>query len=232
MIRTLAELSGYAYSKSDNTVWVNLYGSNTLETKLNDNTLRLSQETNYPWDGKVRIAVNEWDGGEFTLKLRIPGWSEDTTLQVNEQAIDVTGSGTFTEITRTWKAGDSIQIEFPMPAVLLESHPLVEETRNQIAVKRGPIVYCLESVDLPKEVRFDSVAMPASTQFVATFEPEILGGVTTLAGEFVLRDAENWSSLYRKIEADQGKRFEAKLIPYFAWGNRGKSQMSVWLPRD
>ena len=103
---------------------------------------------------------------EFILKMRIPGWAEKAVLYVNDKPFDVkTLPATYAEIRRRWSAGDVVLLELAMPAQLIEAHPLVEETRNQVAVKRGPVVYCLESCDLPVGVRVQDVKVPADTKF-------------------------------------------------------------------
>ena len=102
----------------------------------------------------MQITIDECPANEFALKLRIPGWADSATIHVNGQPANATATpGTYAEIRRNWKPGDMVELQLPMPAQLIEANPLVEETRNQVAIKRGPIVYCLESPDLPEDVR-------------------------------------------------------------------------------
>ncbi|TWT77586.1 Non-reducing end beta-L-arabinofuranosidase [Posidoniimonas polymericola] len=233
VVRTLAELSGYAYSKSDDALWVHLYGANKLSTELAGGRLRVTQQTDYPWDGAVTLTIDECPNAEFALALRIPGWCDGATLQVNDEETDATADANgYASIRRRWKPGDTVKLDLPMPVVLLESNPRVEETRNQLAVKRGPVVYCLEAADLPAGVRVDQLALPADAELTPRFEPDLLGGVTTITTDLLQRDQQAWSSLYRPASADPGERVKAKLVPYYAWGNRGPGEMSVWLPRD
>ncbi|WP_443939391.1 hypothetical protein [Pedobacter sp. MW01-1-1] len=137
--------------------------------------------------------------------------------------------GTYAELNRVWKKGDQVELNLPMEATLIEANPLVEENRNQIAVKRGPIVYCLESIDLPGKSIFNAF-VPVNTTFEAKAITISGTNMMSLVGKAKLESPNNWSKvLYRPVE-DKSTVAEIKLIPYFAWGNRGHSEMSVWLP--
>lgn len=118
-----------------------------------------------------------------------------------------------------------------MPPQLIESNPLVEETMNQIALKRGPIVYCLESNDLPEDVSLASVRMPTDGGWRPRFEAKMLEGVTVLEGTLVSKEIGDWNGkLYREFKHLESRRFSGTFIPYFVWSNRGPSEMTVWLP--
>jgi DUF1680 family protein len=235
VVRTIATVGGYAYGKSQRTVWVNLYGSNTLDTTLPDGArVRLEQDTLYPWNGDVRLKVVECDSEPIVFKLRIPGWAKSATLKVDGAPQDVVLTpGTYAAIERTWRAGTTIELSLAMPPQLIESHPLVEETRNHLAVKRGPVVYCLESVDLPGGISPADVRIPADVRLEPRFEADLLGGVTVLEGTFAKKSAGEWNGkLYREFQRSDGVPVQTALIPYYAWANRGRSEMSVWLPID
>ena len=234
VVRTVASVSSYAYGVSDNTIWVNLFGSNTFNSKLlSGSNVRLVQQTNYPWNGDIRIRLTECGSKRPTLKLRIPGWAKSATMKLNGRPAEVAlMPGTYATIDRTWK-GMTVDLALDMPTQLIESHPLVEETRNQVAVKRGPIVYCLESNDLPSGIDLASVRMPRDEQWNSRFDAKILEGVTVLEGTLVSREIGDWNGkLYREFKRSESIRFVGKLIPYFAWSNRGQSEMTVWLPLD
>ncbi len=233
LARTIAEVSGYAYGKSDNAIWVNLYGHNTLDTRLaNGSRVRLDQRTEYPWDGRIQITIAECPAESMELKLRIPGWAKSASLTVDGEpfAIELT-PGTYATLERTWRSGTVIELNLPMPVQLVESHPLVEETRNHLAVKRGPIVYCIESLDLPTGTSLKDVRIPGDMKLLPRFDAGLLDGVTVLEGHFLLSKTGDWhSKLYREYKRPEATSVRAKLIPYYAWSNRGKSEMSVWLP--
>ena len=135
------------------------------------------------------------------------------------------------EIRRPWKNGDTIELNLEMPPVLTESHPLVEESRNQVALKRGPIVYCLESTDLPADVRVEDVSIPKDIELTHRFEESLLHGVSVFEGDIQVRPRSDWhGKLYRPLRTIVDRKIRARFIPYYAWANRGESEMSVWLP--
>lgn len=235
VLRTLAESAGYAYAKSSNTIWVNLYGASTLTTKLGGQTVRLSQETEYPWNGRVRITVSECGAEPFALKLRVPGWTKGARVQRGggDSQLAMADSQGYTELRRRWQPGDTIDLDLPMPVRLMEANPLVEETLNQVAVQRGPVVYCLESVDLPPGTRITDVAIPADIDLVARFDRRLLGGCAVLEGLAQSRAASPWAGeLYREIQPTTSRPVEVSFVPYSLWANRGTGEMSVWLPRE
>ncbi len=232
LLRTLAELSGYVYSKNENTLWLNLYGANKLSTELMGEPLQVSQQTDYPWNGTVILNIEACPEKEFTFKLRIPGWTDGSTVKVNnEQEKPAKDEKGFCEIRRKWKAGDRIELDLPMATKLIQANPLVEEITNQVAIQRGPIVYCLESIDLPKGVELEEVLIPQNIRFRETYDANLLQGVIFLEGTAVAKQSEKWGNvLYREVDTGPTKEFELRLIPYYAWANRGPTEMSVWLP--
>jgi DUF1680 family protein len=118
-----------------------------------------------------------------------------------------------------------------MPARMIEANPLVEETRHQVAIQRGPIVYCLESPDLPDGVCVQDVIVPADAKFAPRFASDLLQGVAVIEADVLARPVSDWEgALYRPLNRTEAKSIRARFIPYFAWSNRGPSEMSVWLP--
>ena len=235
VLRTLAEVSGMAYSRAGDELWINLYGGNRLSTELNGSQLTITQTTAYPWDGQIEFAVDECGDQPFALKFRIPGWCDGATLSVNDVAVeDKLAAASYAELRRPWKVGDRVTLNLPMPPRLIEANPQVEETRNQLAVRRGPIVYCLESPDLPAGMRVHEVALTADANMQAVLEPGLLGGVTVIETTATTHLAGDWTGrLYRPLDnAAKGKAIDLRLIPYYAWANRGPSEMTVWMPRD
>ena len=235
LVRTIAESADYAYGKSDDTIWVNLYGGSALETELAGEKIRLTQETEYPWSGRVRIKVEAGGQKEFALKLRIPGWAKGAGVRLNlqpELAGSETGAPGYFQIRRVWKTGDTVDLDLPMPVRLMEANPLVEETLNQVAVQRGPVVYCLESPDLPTGVKISDVRIPTDIPLRARFDQRLLDGVVVLDGKVLARAGDAWGkNLYREVQPEKFQTISVKFVPYSVWQNRGPSEMSVWLPR-
>ncbi|HKX63067.1 MAG TPA: beta-L-arabinofuranosidase domain-containing protein, partial [Verrucomicrobiae bacterium] len=232
VLRTLAESAGYAYAKSSNTIWVNLYGMSTLTTKLGANTVMLAQETEYPWNGRARVTVRESSAEPFALKVRVPGWAKSAAARLNGALVETPlAAGTYAEFRRVWRPGDVLEIDLPMSVRLLEANPLVEETLNQLAVQRGPTVYCLESADLPPDTRIMDVAIPAGIDFVARYDQRLLGGCVVLEGMAQVRNSPRWKGeLYREFGVEDWKPLRIALVPYSLWANRGRGEMTVWLP--
>lgn len=235
VVRTIAEVNNYAYSLSDNGLWFNLYGSNNLLTKLKDgSTLSLAQITDYPWNGKIDIEIKQAPAKDLSIFFRIPGWCTGASLKLNDKVVDqALTSGVYAEVKRTWKAGDKIELNLPMPARLMEANPLVEETRNQVAVKRGPVVYCLESIDLPKGQKIFDIALSAKNELVPERIKIDNSDIMSLASEANLRGESSWKNqLYKEITPDKQNAVKVRLIPYYAWGNRGHTDMETWIPLD
>ena len=232
-LRTLCEAQNYAYTLGKNAIYVNLYGNNTLRTQLEGaGNIVLEQTTDYPWDGRVTIAVKELKGKkDFSLRLRLPEWCMKSLVQKNGLTITPRLENGYCVIDGTWKKGDAISFTMQMPTRIMEANPLVEENRGQVAVQRGPIVYCAESTDL-SGIDIDNVSIPLDAQF-RPVEMTIEGSrVMGLEGEVVVRGEASWKGqLYREVARQQQRR-TIRLIPYYAWGNRGKSEMTVWMPAD
>ncbi|WP_028666846.1 aceric acid hydrolase [Runella zeae] len=230
-VRTITEVSDYAYSLSDNAVWCNLFGSSQLQTTLkNGQAVSLQQESNYPWDGNVKITVEQLPADDFSLRLRLPSWCSEAKLFINGKSTPYTTDKGYVNINRKWKKGDIITWNMAMPTELLESNPLVEETRNQVAVKRGPMVYCLESNDMPSGARVFDVAIPSTATFKPTPTTLDNAPITALETTGVRINDQQWDkTLYRPV-SKQKKTVPLKLIPYYAWSNRGPSEMTIWVP--
>ena len=233
IIRTIAKMHTYAYSTSEKGIWVNLYGSNVLDTDLADGSnIKLTQQSNYPWDGNIKITVDSKKKKEYAMMLRIPAWAENATIKVNGEQIDqAPKAGSYAEVNRKWRKGDIVELELPMAPSLITADPNVEETRNQVAVKRGPIVYCLEGRDLESGTSINDIVVPTDIMLQPKYEANLLSGVTILEGEANVLPKADWSNqLYKPLVKPDLKKTPIKMIPYFAWANRGVHDMSVWLP--
>jgi len=231
LLRTIVRLGSWAYGVSDEGIWVHLYGSNTVETPLADgSTISLRQETDYPWDGEVEITVLRAASKPFSLMLRIPKWATGAEVVVNGKALEGTiPSGAYFPIRREWSEGDRVRLRLPMNVRLTEANPLVEELRNQVAVERGPIVYCLESHDLPDDMDTSEIVIPRNVRFDAEFDAA--RRATVLEGQAYRRTQRDWGDqLYRSAPSTPLKPIDIRLIPYYAWNNRGVCQMTVWMP--
>ena len=228
--RTLARFHERAAALGEQGLYVHLYGGSDLRAEQDGLVLALSEESDYPWDGRIAFTVTEAGGGGIPLLLRIPGWSSGASLTINGEDAAVTAPGTYTRIDRVWSAGDVVVLDLPMPVRVLRAHRLAEEAANQIAVQRGPVVYCLESADLPDGVRLEQAAWRRGTALTPV-EAEVEGHrVLALETELTVLPPADEDSLYDDLADAEVGAVAARLIPYHAWGNRGAGEMSVWLP--
>ena len=218
-LRTLCQAQEYAYALSGNTLWVNLYGNNTLTTK----DLVIEQQTDYPWDGKITLTIKKAKNLQ-TIQLHKPNWCDKYSVKVNGENADLS-------ITRKWKKGDKIELSLDMRPRLVEANPLVEEAKNQIAVMRGPIVYCLEGQDIQGDYRISDIALP--TDILLKEVPMTIEGhsFTALEGDAIVANDKTWDNqtLYRELSKPASRKVRIRLIPYYAWDNRGIQDMSLWL---
>lgn len=230
-LRTLCEAQDYAYSVADRAIYVNMYGANELRTKLCEaGDIMLTQETDYPWDGAVKLTLTGLKGKkQLKLLLRVPAWCDGMKVAVNGGEVQAEMHNGYLAIDRVWSKGDVVNVDMPMETKIMEANPLVEESRGQVAVQRGPIIYCLESNDL-QGVPIDDIALPVNAVFNVV--ETTIGGSRMMALETtaVRRSGASWKGTLYREAGRQKAEIGIRLIPYYAWGNRGKSEMTVWMP--
>lgn len=229
--RTLARFHERAASVAGDGLYIHLYGGSDLRGVLDDGrALALREDSDYPWDGRIEFTVTEAQGGGLPVHLRIPGWSSGATLTVAGESRPVGDAGAYTTIDGPLSVGDTIVLDLPLPVRVLRAHRLAEETANQVAVQRGPVVYCVEDADLPDGVLLEQAALRRGGAFeaeIAEIDGQRLVALTTTLA--VLPGGAQ-DSLYADLDSEPLSETTARLVPYFAWGNRGPGEMSVWLP--
>ncbi|WP_114558748.1 glycoside hydrolase family 127 protein [Desertihabitans aurantiacus] len=229
--RTLAQLHGYVASVSPAGVAVHLYGDADIRAVLPDGDgLELRLRSRFPWEEGAELDVEAVHGAGLPVRLRIPAWCTGATVSVDGVAVEDVRAGREVVLERDWRPGTRIRVGLPMPVRVQRSHRLAEEIQNQVAVTRGPLVYCLESTDLPPGVRLEQVALRRDVRLTPVAEEVAGHPVVTLHGEGVLLPLPGDDALYTDVEQDALGRVQLRLVPYFTWGNRGPSEMSVWLP--
>ncbi len=218
--RFLPALGRYFYATGKDSLYITLYGQNSVQLEISGKKLRVEEKTLYPWDGKVELRVFPDKPFRFSLYLRIPGWAlgkaipsalytfvnppeQRVTVKLNGKGIPLEVKKGFIKLERKWQAGDRIEIFLPMSVLKVKARPEVKDDRGKIALQRGPVVYCFESVDNGPDVL--KMKVPKNARFIPKYEPKLLGGVVVLrAGALTA-------------------------IPYYAWANRGRSLMKVWI---
>lgn len=236
--RILASLPGYFYSTSKTGVYVHLYDNSELDWHLESGTpLKVTQKTNYPWNGTVEIAVTPAEPTDFTVYLRIPNWAAGTQVTVNSEIVNDVKAGTYLPIRRRWAHGDVVHLKLDMPVQALAANPHVTDDLGRVAVQRGPLVYCMEQIDQPAGVALADVALTWGPSEEAQFSEELLGdllgGIVVLHhGGTVFENQQSHDSLYFHYSEDELKTRQVALtfIPYYAWANREATPMQVWTP--
>ncbi len=230
-IRTIAQIQEYFYSKASDGLYVHFYGGNELVTELDGQKVALTQQTAYPWDGTIELTLKNYPKNA-RLYLRIPGWAPSAEIRINGKVMETKATpGTYATLAHNWKKGDVVTLNLTMQPALIASNPLVEANRNQVAVRRGPVVYCLESPDIQPNSRIFDYKIPSNIQWEAQETTVANAELIMLEGELIQEKATNWqNNLYQAIDPENVQQTRVKLIPYFAWDNRGKSEMTVWIP--
>jgi hypothetical protein len=229
--RTLASLPGYLYSLDEQTVYVHFYADSQLDTRLpNGQPVQIRVQTDYPWSGDILLQPS---AGSYALALRIPGWASDADVRVNGQHVEGE-PGSYALIQREWREGDTVQLSLPMPIELLRANPRIEEDRASGVLRRGPVVYCVEQIDLSDGSVMDVYLPQDTSNLRAEVVPSLLGGVVAIEGNALLDTVPRQSQpLYVPASSyipPRHREVRVRWIPYYAWANRGAGAMKVWLP--
>jgi len=225
--RLIASLGQYAYSTGQDEAAVHLYIEGSVRLPVGGAKVALIQKTRYPWQGAIELSVEPDEPAEFALRLRIPGWCRSARLEINESALDVEPllDRGYAHIRRRWRKGDQVMLFLDMPAERVYAHPAVAADIGRVALKRGPIVYCLEGVD--NEAPLHRIALPRTSRIAAQIDEAMLGGVGVLTAEAVVAGGES-DALYR-TEPPGARPVTVRAIPYSFWNNRDAAEMSVWI---
>ncbi len=232
--RLLASIPGYCYGESDAGLWVHLYGASRVQA----GGLSVEQRTVFPWEGRVELHVEPAPGAdpeaERSLFLRVPAWSSRTVVAVNGAPWSTRPvAGEYLEIRAQWSAGDLVVIDLDVRPALLACNPRVAENRGSVALRRGPLVYCVESPDNPDvDPLVAGLTIRRSDEIVVQHRSNLLDGIVVLQLPGTVPD-DTWGTLYQPLldRAVRERDVTLTAIPYFTWANRGPSRMAVWLRR-
>ena len=226
LCRFMPSVPGYIYAVTNSKLYLNLFIQSSSTVKIGGTSVAISQETNYPWSGDVKISVNPERKENFTLCLRIPGWAENKpvpgdlyhyidevnntiSVKVNGECSSVINEKGYVVLNREWKKGDVIEYSIPMEIRKVKANQLVEEDRGKIALERGPLVYCVEEID---NSNIDRIKVSDNTEMKSNFNSVLFDGIQVVTS----------------VTGDKETALSA--IPYFVWNNRGETKMKVWLP--
>jgi DUF1680 family protein len=244
LTRFLPSLPGYLYARSGDTLYVNLYADSTASVKLESGrTVKITQETRYPWNGTVKMTVQpDWQRNKkFTIKVRIPGWArnepvpgglykfcdalnEPVALTVNGEDVPVRLDKGYVSLDRSWKSGDVIELDLPMLIRRVAASENVPADRGRVALQRGPIVFCVEWPDTPKG-QVHKLLLPDEQPVTTRFDPALLNGVQVIEGKGYNVATNEFGKTFKRLQ-------DFKAIPYFAWANRGPGEMIVWIAKS
>jgi len=228
IVRFIPSFPGYVYAEADGNLYVNLFVQSQANIELENQTVKLQQETLYPWEGNVKITVHPEKEKEFAVLVRIPGWAQDRPvpsdlyrfLDAQQEKIILLLNGEpypleiqdgYARLSHKWRPGDRIELSLSMPVRMVLSHENVRDNLGKAALQRGPIVYCLEEADNAGRVL--DLSLPDDSSLESEFHPDLLGGVVVVKGQ----------------PAEQNP-FTA--VPYYAWAHRGAGKMIVWIDRE
>jgi DUF1680 family protein len=226
-MRTLSSLAGYVASETPRGLQLHQYVPASIRIDTAAGPLELEVETQYPWNGDVRIRVVKAPTESVELSFRIPAWADGAVLNGNAVA-----AGGYSAVDRVLNDGETIELSLPMAPRVTRPHPRVDAVRGSVAIERGPLVYALEAADQPAGVVLDDVVIDAASALTSSFDAQLLGGVTTVkvAGRLSNSgDAHAGGSDAPGEDATDADAVELTAIPYLAWANRGPSEMRVWI---
>jgi len=227
--RTVAALPGYLYGVSDDAIRVHHFAVSTAAIDLpGGSRVTIEQRTDYPWSGEAAFRVRVPRTVSFGLRVRVPGWARSATL--DGRAVE---PGTYAEVRREWADGDTVTLLMPMAIERLHAHPHVTNNRGRVALRRGPIVYCIEDADFDGAGVLD-VTLPADAALAAEHRPDLLGGVTVLHGEAPAVDppGEMAAPYTSTAGAGPARPIAFTAVPYYAWANRTPGAMQVWIAEE
>ncbi len=239
--RFVPSIPGYAYARRNNDVYINLFMSSSVVLPLdNGNKVELSQQSDYPWNGAIRVTVDNFTKNDFQLNIRVPGWSRNVAfpsdlytfadpspaapqLKINGVVTDYALEKGYAVLRRPWKKGDVVELTLPMDVRQVVANPKLKIDAGKVALLRGPLVYCAEFPDNAGHTA--NLILPATSRYTATYQKDLLGGVVTLQTTAVAVKVDSVANTVTSVQ----QPFTA--IPFFARCNRGEGEMRIWFPQ-
>ena len=227
LARFLGSLPSYAFSAGGDTLYMHLYIGGEVRVALAHAEVHLSVESDYPWDGRVRLTVHT--PGEYGIAVRISGWCRGYELKVNGESVSSEPVRGYVSLNRVWREEDMVELNLKMLVTLMRANPAVRADTGKLCVVRGPLVYSLEEADNGKDLHL--LRLPLQTAFEVHDEPQLLGGIRTIRCN-AFRRSKSFAEgqLYAPVcGAEEMTETQLTWIPYFAWANREPGEMAVWI---
>ena len=232
VLRFVASMPGYVYALKGSSIYVNLYGSNSAKVMINGTDFTITQNTQYPWSGDIKIVLEPAEPINSTVFLRIPGWAQNRpvpsdlyryinhisdviSIQVNGESLPVTIDKGYVSIQRNWQKGDIITLHLPIAVRYATAHDSVQADQGRIAFEYGPLVYCFEEVDNGRNLL--ELTIPDNASFKPEYRPDLLNGIVVLKGQAMTAE--------KKLQ-------DCIAVPYCLWGNRNIGRMAVWMMKS
>lgn len=226
LARTIASIGTYMYSINKNGLYIHMFDNTSVSFEVNGKSVSVAQTCNYPWDGDISFNIKCGNGTKFTLAPRIPGWCDEYTLTVNGEEIEYNIVKGYAEIDREWNNGDRVELSLKIQPKLIVANKKVRQNAGRVAIKRGPLVYCIEECDNGKDL--NDIAMDLSKPLIEK-KSDMFGGIVIVEFSGTVSSCEGWEdALYR---TDLPRRISKifKAIPYYLWANRGYGEMITWI---
>lgn len=229
--RLVASIGGYLFSQSDNGVAIHLYGGATLSTTLKGKGLKIVEQSNYPWSGEIKLTVKLDAPLTFDLLLRMPDWAKGAKLKIAGRPARLAGSMKhgYVKLSRRWADGDVVDIALPMPAERIYAHPSVKADMARVALRRGPLVYCIEQADNPA-APIGAWRLPRDSRLAVARRGDLFSGVSTITTYGRRISMAEWGPVLYRPKPPRLTQGKLTAIPYFLWSNRQKGPMTVWIP--
>ena len=228
--RVLTSLGHYIYTPHDDALYINLYVGNSVEIPVGNAALRLRISGNYPWQEQVKIVIDSSSPVNHTLALRLPDWCDKPQVTLNGAPVTQDVRKGYLHISHLWQEGDTLQLTLPMPVRRIYGNPLVRHQAGQVAVQRGPLVYCLEQADNGEQLH--NLQLPRDARFSAVEGKGIFARKILLQApgyKQTAEDAEN-QALWHYDRAPSSRQPQVlTFIPWFSWANRGEGEMRIWV---
>ncbi len=238
LTRLIPSVPGYMYAQKGNDLFVNLFINSSVDVLMNNKTVQIVQQNNYPWEGNLKFTISTAKPNAFNMLIRIPGWANNTAIpsdlytfqnsaaakpeiKINGQVVEYSLQNGYAVLNRSWKKNDVVEVNLPMEVRKVLANEKLTNDIGKVALQRGPIMYCAEWAD--NNGRTSNIIIPSATSFSTEFKPGLLNGIMTLKAEVPVVNITNNESI-----STQKQTLTA--IPYYSWANRGKGEMTVWFP--